>query len=802
MERRFVLFLLLAFVIFTGYFSLMQKLNPPKNLPPKGEVAARNDADKGEKAKQPEKEKEPAQEEDQVKAAQSEPEKTPATKEKKPGEKIAEEEKAPEVAVPEEPSPAEEWISLGSADLNDPYRMLVTLTNRGAALALVELNRPRYCNIDDRSGYLGRLVMDKTAKGPGVKVQVVGAGTPAAKAGIKVGDLIQEIDGKPVTSFTSLENENSLAEKLALGQSEEDKKNILAHTKPGQTVKIKILRDGKELTLSAVLTRRPLAVVSPENDDPLSFLLTMQQIDDKKIPDDEKDKAVELGRELKGIKLRSTTWEKVEADQTHVVFSKKLPKYNLEIFKTYSLVKVPADSMLDPDYKAYNLELSVKIVNLGETVRKVAYRLDGPNGLPTEGWWYANKVSRNWGGAGLRDVVVSFEQKVPSMVGCPTIAGDKLDPPWQDKSLTYIGIDAQYFSVVMIPVMEHPNDIWFAASQPLRVGKKDDKHINLTNTSFRVTSLVKELKPAEEFTHKFEVFAGPKRPPLLEQYGLSELIYYGWPVFAGPAMVMSWLLHGFYFVVQNYGLAIILLTVLVRGCMFPLSIRQARSQQKMQELQPEIKRLTEKYKNDMEARGKAQQELFRKHHYNPLGGCLVLLIQLPIFIGLYKSLMYDVELRDEPLIPLAVRWCSNLAAPDMLFNWTSLLPEYVTSTGSGIFFFGPYFNLLPIVTLILFIWQQKVMMPPAADEQAAMQQKVMKYMMIFIGIMFFKVASGLCIYIIATTLWGVCERKFLPKAKPAGSVPAAAKTSDKSVSRTGSNGGAAAFRGKKNKGKK
>ena len=78
------------------------------------------------------------------------------------------------------------------------------------------------------------------------------------------------------------------------------------------------------MTLSAVLTRRPLAVVSPENDDPFSFLLTMQQIDDKKIPDDEKDKAVELGRELKGVNLRSATWEVVEADQTHVVFSTEI----------------------------------------------------------------------------------------------------------------------------------------------------------------------------------------------------------------------------------------------------------------------------------------------------------------------------------------------------------------------------------------------------------------------------------------------------------------------------------------------
>ncbi len=285
---------------------------------------------------------------------------------------------------------------------------------------------------------------------------------------------------------------------------------------------------------------------------------------------------MELGRELKGVKLRRETWTVAEADQSHVVFSRKLPKYNLEIQKTYGLVKVPADSMADPDFKAYNLEFSIKIINRGETARKVAYRLDGPNGLPTEGWWYAYKVSRNWGGTGLRDVVVSFEQSIPKMVGCPTIATGKAGPAWQDQSLTYIGVDAQYFSVVMVPAMEKANDIWFASSQPLLVGKVNQNHLNLTNTSFRVSSLLKELKPGPEFAHKFEIFTGPKRPPLLAQYGLSELIYYGWSIFAGPAMLMSWILHGFYFVVWNYGLAIILLTVLVRGCMFPLSIKQAR----------------------------------------------------------------------------------------------------------------------------------------------------------------------------------------------------------------------------------
>ena len=168
----------------------------------------------------------------------------------------------------------------------------------------------------------------------------------------------------------------------------------------------------------------------------------------------------------------------------------------------------------------------------------------------------------------------------------------------------------------------------------------------------------------------------------------------------------------------------------------------------------------------MEARTKAQQELFRKHNYNPLSGCLVLFIQLPIFIALYRSLMVDIELRQAPLLTERIRWCSNLAAPDMLLDWSGFMPGFITS-GVGILGLGPYFNLLPILTVVLFVVQQKMFMPPPADEQAAMQQKIMKYMMLFIGLLFFKVASGLCVYFIASSLWGLAERKFLPKTTPA-----------------------------------
>jgi YidC/Oxa1 family membrane protein insertase len=189
---------------------------------------------------------------------------------------------------------------------------------------------------------------------------------------------------------------------------------------------------------------------------------------------------------------------------------------------------------------------------------------------------------------------------------------------------------------------------------------------------------------------------------------------------------------------------------------------------RMQALKPEMDRITEKYKNDMPKRSQEIQALYRKHNINPLGGCLPVLLQLPIFIGLYKGLMIDVELRGSPLLSHAIRWCSNLAAPDMLIDWSGLMPDFV-NRGIGMFALGPYFNILPVITVILFLVTQKMAMPPATTKEAELQQKLMMYMTIFFGFFFYKVASGLCLYFIASSLWGIAERKMLKKTTTAAS---------------------------------
>jgi YidC/Oxa1 family membrane protein insertase len=214
----------------------------------------------------------------------------------------------------------------------------------------------------------------------------------------------------------------------------------------------------------------------------------------------------------------------------------------------------------------------------------------------------------------------------------------------------------------------------------------------------------------------------------------------------------------------SYGICIILLTIMVRGLMFPLSRKQALMSVRMQELQPEITKLKEKYKDDKQGMGMAQMELFRKHKVSPLGTCWVAFLQMPIFLGLYYALQESIHFRLAPFL-----WIQNLAAPDMLFYWGENIPWISWPSWYGtLVYLGPFFNILPVVAVALMMVQQSMMAPPTTDETQAMQQKMMKYMMIFFGVMFYKVAAGLCIYFIASSVWGFTERKLLPKRKKDG----------------------------------
>ncbi len=695
--------------------------------------------------------------------------------EEKPADAVAKPQAAetdvkPAAEVVAEPAPAAAKFALGSIDPGGPYRMLVTLSNEGAAVERVELSSLNFRDQHDRSGYLGQLDLSAPTA-DGVTVGVVPPGSPAATAGLKVGDIITAIGVKEVEAIKSAAEFTSL----------------LLKSKPRQTLKLEVKRDGTALPapLEAKLIRRPLEVIRPEIENLLlhseappedfqprkSLTLTLKSVGTFGADSAEIKAANEV--------LANGAWTTAESTAEVMAFRQRLTALELEIIKRYKLTSVAPDKLADKNDPSYHFELEIELRNLATTERPVVYELEGPNGLPIEGFWFATKTGRtpsgsgSWSGVGIRDVIARFDGGPISQVSCSSIASGDAEAMGQGAALAYIGVDAQYFAAALLPKKDKLSDVWFSIATPkLATEKITDKDTLATynNVTFSLEREPIKLAAGGTRVDGFTVFAGPKRPELLakyyasgdENYSLNNFLYYGW--FGWVATLMLGILHTFYSIVQNYGIAIVMLTMMVRGSMYPLSLKQTRNMQKMQELKPEMDRIAEKYKDDMQKRGQAQNELFRKHNYHPMAGCLPALIQLPIFLGLYRALSVDVELRQAPLFSDAIQWCSNLAAPDMLYNWSRFTPRWFDNATS-MFGLGPYFNVLPIVTLVLFLLQQKLFMPPPQNEQMALQQKMMKYMMIFMGLMFFKVPSGLCIYFIASSLWGIAEKKLFPQPK-------------------------------------
>ena len=670
----------------------------------------------------------------------------------------------PSVERPATPAPADveppaaaasrERRTLGTLDPAGGAKMLVTLTSRGAAVERIELADARFHDQDDRSGYLGHLAPSTVPEG--VKLGVVGPGTPADLAGLRAGDVIVRLAGAATADPRGLAD-------------------LLRGRRPGQRVAIDYLRDGQAAACEAALERRPLEVMRPEfaaapvvdpdgdPHDPLSFRLALEARDGRR-------RTEPLG-EIAGESLADVDWQTAAtADGAGVRFERRLPG-GLVVAKEYRLAAPEGGDAAEAGPRPYVLELVVELRSPeGET--SVAYALDGPTGLPTEGWWYAQRVARDWGSLAVRDVALRFAGAPSTIVSGLKIVDGALDHPasavLEGRPLSFAGVDSLYFASALIPAATGPDVPTLAEVRPLAVGEPPvAARKRLVDVTARLVSREFAVRPDAPVTHRYEIFAGPKQPDLLRSFGaagagMDDLVYYGW--FGWVARPMIALLHALHAVVGNYGIAIILLTVMVRGAMFPISRRQALASQKMQVLQPEMKAIAEKYKNDSEKRTRATQELWRKHDYNPMGGCLPVFIQIPIFMGLYRSLATDVELRQAPLISSAIRWCSNLAAPDMLWDWSRVLPGFLTAPEGWL---GPFLNLFPLVTIGLFLWQQKLFMPPAVDEQQKMQQQVMNYMMWFMAVMFFKVPCGLCLYFIASSLWGIAERLWLPSTLPA-----------------------------------
>ena len=664
----------------------------------------------------------------------------------------------------------EVFVALGSYDPAKGEKYLAYFNTRGASLDRIELverdddGELKYGVIEFKHGYLGYLApIPVEENGVGVKVRVVGDGTPADIAGIQVGDVLTSVHGTPLASG-------------------EDIEKALRQTAVGERVEVKYERGGEASSVEVELTDKPLQVIDPQPFPPVdpeqeipntpdnSLRTTLTRINNQISDDDEPANVPSL---------MQSNWSIASSDERTITFQLLLDNVagvsevteeagadapetvsgplsgQIEVSKTYSLAQLSGD-------QSYHIGLNLAFANKGDTSQRLALRQYGPNSIVNESWWTSVGKTRDvkWSLDGNEDdvraaTILEFARENKEEPSSSIWEVEETEP-----TLNYLVTDSQFFAAGFVGSGEQPgiglsiSDVRTVLAEPIE--GVTDKSASVPNTSFFIDSDEFEVAAGATVSNDLRIFVGPKLDELLQSYGMDNVIEYGW--FRAIARPLSGIMHFFQSLVGNYGVAIIMLTILVRGCMHPLSRKQVRGTQMMGFLKPQMTKINEKYKDDPRQKTMKQQQLFAKYGYNPLAGCLPVFVQMPIFFGLYRSIMVDVELRGQALLP-GLDWCTNLAGPDML-QYFGESTTFLINRGGLV---GPYLNLLPLLTIFLFLLQSVIYTPPATDDTQRMAQRMMKFMFLFMGFMFFRVASGLCIYFIASSTWGILERKLLPK---------------------------------------
>ena len=306
-----------------------------------------------------------------------------------------------------------------------------------------------------------------------------------------------------------------------------------------------------------------------------------------------------------------------------------------------------------------------------------------------------------------QDVFVSGKEKSPHLA-----AGK--DFTTQD--VKFIGLRDQYFCAILEPA-DAPASAYI-------------KKISSQESEVGVLGNELSLKPGLQIGQLYHIYLGPQDLKIISDIKTewTPIIYYG--TFDFIAQLLLQLLGFFYSLVHNWGWAIIILSISVYLLLFPLSIKQMRSMKEMQHLQPKIEALRKELKDNPQRLNKEIMELYKEHKVNPLGGCLPLLLQMPIFFALYQALIRSVALRGAHFL-----WIKDLSSPDKLFTFKDSIP-----------FLGNQINILPILMAIGMFVQQKISTVKATGE-AAQQQKMMSIIMpIMFGVIFYQMPSGLVLY--------------------------------------------------------
>ncbi|THB70937.1 MAG: membrane protein insertase YidC [Desulfobulbaceae bacterium] len=296
-------------------------------------------------------------------------------------------------------------------------------------------------------------------------------------------------------------------------------------------------------------------------------------------------------------------------------------------------------------------------------------------------------------------------------------------------SFDWVAYEGTYFMTAIVPDAEK-NTLTMDADEEL--------------VTIVVANELDTLAPGEAKSYEYGLFYGPKKLTLLKQTGfnLEKIVNFGWfDVIAKPTL---YLLNWFHAVFHNYGIAIILVTVILKAIFWPITQKGLKSMKNMQKLQPKMVKLKEKYKDDPTRMNQEVMNLYRTYKVNPLGGCLPMLLQIPVFFALYKVLLQSIELRHAPFM----LWITDLSAPDRLFIGIDI----------------PWLGGLPVLTLLMgaSMFLQQKMTPTTADPT---QAKIMMFLPVIFTFMFLNFASGLVLYWFVNNLLSILQQYLINRQK-------------------------------------
>jgi YidC/Oxa1 family membrane protein insertase len=310
---------------------------------------------------------------------------------------------------------------------------------------------------------------------------------------------------------------------------------------------------------------------------------------------------------------------------------------------------------------------------------------------------------------------------------------DIADKPDISGNFRWIGITDRYFMTALIPEE--------TASATMKMEKVGDDMI-ISQLVLAETAIAS----GEAKTFAYKAFIGPKDTETLKtaNYELGEAVNFGmFDILAKPFL---WIMNQIYKVIPNYGIAIIILTLITKIILFPLGNKSYKSMNDMKRMQPLMTEIREKYKDDKKKMNEETMALYRTYKINPMGGCLPMVVQLPVFFALYRMLYQAIELRHAPFFG----WINDLSAPDRLFQFGFSIP-----------FMEPPYGI-PVLTIVMgatMFLQQKMSPPPGDPTQA----KLMMFMPLIFTVIFINFSAGLVLYWLINNIFSIAQQYYIQK---------------------------------------